>query len=64
MGFRFRKVFNAGPVRANCSGRGMGYSIGFPGFRLGITADGRRYVSVGIPGTGLYYQHYFQGNKK
>lgn len=55
MGFRFRKVFSSGPLRTTWTGRGMGWSIGVPGFRFGISADGKHYLSVGIPGTGLYY---------
>ena len=61
MGWRFRKSFNMGPIRWNLSRRGVGGSWGFPGFRVGVSADGRRYISVGIPGTGLYYQRYFGG---
>lgn len=63
MGWRFRKSFKMGPIRWNLSRRGIGGSWGFPGFRVGVSADGRRYVSVGIPGTGLYYQHYFGRNR-
>ena len=59
MGWRFRRSFNMGPIRWNLSRRGIGGSWGFPGFRVGVSADGRRYLSVGIPGSGLYYQHYF-----
>jgi hypothetical protein len=39
---------------------GIGYSWGFPGFRVGVAADGRRYLSIGIPGTGLYFYKYFR----
>lgn len=63
MGLRFRKTFKTGPIRWNTSNRGMGMSWGFPGFRMGVSADGRRYVSISIPGTGLSYQHYF-GQKR
>ena len=59
MGWRFRRSFNMGPIRWNLSRRGIGGSWGFPGFRVGVSADGRRYLSVGFPGTGLYYQRYF-----
>ena len=37
-------------------------SWGVPGFRVGQSADGRRYLSIGVPGTGLSYVHYFKGN--
>lgn len=59
MGLRWRKVLVGGPARLNLSLRGIGTSIGIPGLRFGISASGRRYVAVGIPGTGLYYWHYF-----
>jgi hypothetical protein len=43
-----------GPFRTTLSRRGVGWSFGILGFRYGITTTGRRYISVGIPGTGLY----------
>ncbi len=56
MGWRWRKVFNlGGGFRSIMSRRGIGWSWGFPGFRIGIGADGSTWVSVGIPGTGLYF---------
>jgi len=58
MGWRFRKVFSGGPFRLNLSRRGVGRSAGIPGLRYGITADGRRYVSVGFPGWGVYWIKY------
>jgi hypothetical protein len=58
MGWRFRKIFSQGPFRITWTGMGMGWSVGIPGFRYGVAANGRRYVSVGFPGTGLYYVHY------
>lgn len=30
-----------------------------PGFRVGVNAQGRWYVSFGIPGTGLYWIKHF-----
>lgn len=59
MGFRLRKTFNVGPFRTNLTGRGAGFSFGLPGLRFGVSANGRYYFSVGIPGTGLYYTRYF-----
>jgi hypothetical protein len=29
------------------------------GVRVGVTADGRKYVSFGIPGTGVYWIKYY-----
>jgi hypothetical protein len=59
MGLRFRKSFSFRGLRLNLSRRGIGSSWGLPGIRFGVAADGRRYLSLGIPGTGLYYMHYF-----
>jgi hypothetical protein len=58
MGLRFRRTINTGPLRTNVSKKGVGHSIGFFGFRFGVTAEGRRYWSFGIKGTGFYYIKY------
>jgi len=63
MGWRFRKTISRGPFRYTISKKGIGYSIGFMGFRIGSSPSGQNYFSLGIPGTGLYYIKYF-GNKK
>lgn len=55
MGLRWRKSMSIGPVRANLSNSGVGWSINLGLCRLGLNAQGRLYFSVGIPGTGLYY---------
>ena len=34
---------------------GVGWSWGIPGLRIGKGADGSTWISVGIPGTGLYF---------
>jgi hypothetical protein len=54
MGWQYRRSISAGPFRLNLSRRGMGYSVGVGGFRVGVRPDGRRYRSISIPGTGLY----------
>ena len=59
MPWRFRKIIRLGPMRGWLSRTGIGYSWGFPGFRIGVAADGRRYFSIGIPGTGLYFYKFF-----
>lgn len=59
MGWRFRKSFGFGPFRTNLSRKGLGSSFGFFGIRFGVTADGRKYWSFGIKGTGLYYIKYY-----
>lgn len=55
MGLKWRKSMNIGPVRANLSTQGLGWSINLGICRLGLSAQGRIYFSAGIPGTGLYY---------
>jgi hypothetical protein len=59
MSWRFRKTKKIGPVRVTLSKKGVGTSFGIPGVRAGVSPDGRKYVSFGIPGTGLYYIKYF-----
>jgi len=56
MGWRWREVINlGGGIRSILSRRGIGWSWGIPGLRIGKGADGSTWVSVGIPGTGLYF---------
>lgn len=59
MSLRWRKSIKFGPARVNLSTKGVGTSFSFFGFRLGTTAEGRKYWSFGIPGTGLYYIKYY-----
>ena len=54
----FRKLFNFGPFRTSVSKSGVGFSWGLPGLRFGVSPNGRKYISVGIPGTGLYMIKY------
>ena len=55
MGWSYRKSVNLGPFRVNVSKSGVGYSVGTAGFRTGVRANGRRYSSFNIPGTGIRY---------
>lgn len=56
MGLRFRKSISLIPgVRLNFGKTGMSISAGVPGFRTTYHTSGKRTISVGIPGTGLYY---------
>jgi hypothetical protein len=55
MGWRFRKIISLGRARLSLSRRGIGTSLRLPGFRVGRNAQGRWYVSFGIPRTGLYW---------
>ena len=54
MAWRFRKSKNFGPFRATVSNKGIGTSFGLLGFRFGVSGEGRKYWSFGIPNTGLY----------
>lgn len=58
MGWRIGRTIRLGPFRWNLSRRGVGVSWGFPGFRYGVNAYGRRYISIGIPGTGIHFYKY------
>ena len=58
MSWIFRKIFRFGPFRTTLSKGGVGMSWGIPGFRIGVSPTGRKYLSIGIPGTGLYFLKY------
>lgn len=58
MGWRFRKIFQSGPFRWTWTKKGVGWSWGIPGLRYGVSPSGQRYISIGIPGTGLYFIKY------
>jgi hypothetical protein len=59
MSWTFRKIFRFGPFRTTLSKGGVGMSWGIPGFRVGVSANGRKYITLGIPGTGIYFTKYF-----
>jgi len=55
MSLRFRRSMKLMPgVRLNFNKDSVGMSFGVPGARYTINSKGRRTVSTGIPGTGLY----------
>ena len=58
MGWNWRKSFNFGPVKINLSKKGVGYSLGVRGFRVGQNAKGQSYTQTSIPGTGIYKRDY------
>jgi len=60
MSIRFRKTKSIGPYKATLSKKGVGHSVGLLGFRVGVTAEGKKYFSFGIKGTGLYFMKYFR----
>lgn len=55
MGMRFKKSIKAGPVRVNLSKSGVGYSVGWKGFRVTKKANGGIRTTTSIPGTGVSY---------
>jgi hypothetical protein len=60
MGFRFQRRIRIAPgVRLNLSQSGIGLGVGRPGLRLGMDAKRRKYLSVGLPRTGLSYRTFF-----
>jgi hypothetical protein len=62
MGWRFRKTFSFGRIRWAATKKGLGYRVALPSFkwlRFGVSPEGRRYISLGVPGTGLYWIRYF-----
>ena len=55
MSLRFRKSMKLMPgVRLNFSTNSMGISVGVPGARYTVNTKGRRTITTGIPGTGIY----------
>ena len=62
MGLRFRKSFNIGPLRINLSKSGIGFSLGFKGFRVSRSAKGKNTATVSLPGTGISYVQDLDGD--
>jgi Protein of unknown function (DUF4236) len=59
MGIRLHRSIKVAPgVRLNFSKSGVGVSAGPRGLKVGVDATGHKYVSAGIPGTGLSSRHY------
>ena len=63
MSWRFRKIFRLGPFGTSISKSGVGVSWGIPGFRIGVSGNGRKYLTLGIPGTGIYFTKFFNQQK-
>lgn len=59
MGWSFRKRVKVGLMNVNISKSGVGTSWGIPGLRFGISSNGRKYISIGLTGTGLCWIKYF-----
>lgn len=58
MGWRFRRTFGVGPFKTTVSSKGVGESVSFLGFKFGVATNGKRFISFGIKGTGLYFIKY------
>jgi len=56
--FRKRRSLFGNLLSVNLSKSGVGLSVGVRGFRLGVSSSGRRYVTAGLPGSGIYYRHF------
>ena len=57
MGFRFQKRIKILPgVYINLSKSGVSASVGGHGATVNVGANGRRMITLGIPGTGLSYR--------
>ncbi|WP_289169424.1 DUF4236 domain-containing protein [uncultured Pseudoalteromonas sp.] len=64
MSFRWSKSIRLfRNFRLNHSLNGLGWSWGFSILRYGVSADGKRWVSIGIQGTGLRYYKSFKQSK-
>jgi hypothetical protein len=63
MGWSFRRSFRLGPLKLNLSKSGIGYSVGAGGIREGRDAEGRRYRSLSLRGTGISKRDYLDANR-
>ena len=64
MGWRLRKSINLGlGFRINLSKSGIGYSWGFPGYRVTKMANGGNRTTYSLPGTGISYVEQNGGSK-
>lgn len=58
-GLRFQRRIKVLPgLRLNVSKSGVRFSIGGRGAHVRISGRGQRYMSLGLPGTGLSYRAY------
>ncbi|MET8988241.1 DUF4236 domain-containing protein [Nonomuraea wenchangensis] len=62
MGWHYRKSIKVGPFRINLSRHGISHSYGNRRFHVTATPDGRRHVSVRLPG-GFHVGKTFGGRK-
>ncbi|GIH91873.1 DUF4236 domain-containing protein [Planobispora siamensis] len=50
MGWHYRKSIKLGPFRLDLSPHGVGQSFGTRRFHVSRTPDGRKYVTLNLPG--------------
>ncbi len=63
-GLRFQRRVRLFPgVHLNLSLSGVGVSARGRGFHVGMTARGQKYLSAGIPGTGLSVRQYMPAGR-
>lgn len=64
MSLRFRRSIRIAPgVKVNFTKTGLGFTVGPRGAHYSVHSSGRRTRSVGLPGTGLYYQSRTGGSR-
>ncbi|GAA5082609.1 hypothetical protein HNP84_001899 [Thermocatellispora tengchongensis] len=63
MGWHYRKSIKVGPFRVDLSRHGIGHSIGGRRFHISTTPDGRRHVTVRLPG-GFHVGKSFGGRRR
>ena len=51
--FRWRRSSKLGPVRVTQTQSGTSFSVGIPGIRYTFRADGKRQITLGLPGSGI-----------
>src|SRR5205809_345061 len=61
--WQWRKSFGRGPFRISLSKKGVGYSVGVPGLRVGRSPTGKGYISQSVPGTGFRKITYIDKSK-
>ena len=61
MGFYIRKSLKLGPIRLNFSKSGVGASTGVKGARIGVNAQGKKYLHLGRGG--IYYRETLPENR-
>ena len=64
MGWSYRKSLRMGPFRLNFSKKGVGHSVGGRGARYTRSADGRRHMTLRIPGTGLSWRRSLKSSSR